>query len=433
MPLYMTRPISANSIEHHMTIKQLLLSFFIIIGTLQIGDAQQWVYNSSGTEIKGSYRYASLTSGANDNPRSSSIYINYYDLDQKYNIYLYEITGLECSDNTIQYFTDSDKTPQTFSVKSKSDGIETIAMTEIEDLTAFLSSVKNASHLTLSIKNTCGTGRDILFPMENAAEAIAFMTPSQEQVQEQASSSSIKSEQSNAMDNGKMEQMDSSSQEVLEQAQMPSSKQVQEQASSSSIKGELSDVMDSGEMEQMDSSPQEVIEQVQVPSSTEVQEQVSSSSIKGQASTDAEWARLTKRNKELDKKDSLLVVFQAQLDERELALIIKEQQIEAKARQAQSAPAVVSAPVETTTPAPTPIASTVVTSTSYPYRYVQFVATTAGRSYDQLSYIGQIISEQIPGRNITRYKVMGQWSDADIARVKNQLAQEGFQGAFESK
>jgi len=174
-----------------MAIKQIFISFILIIGATQISQAQMWVYNSSGTDTRGAYRYASLSSGADDNLRAASIYVNYYNLDQKYNIYLYEVTELECSENTIQYYTDTQPTVQTFSTPSKSDGIETIAMTEIEDLSTFLQAVEGANLLTIRINNNCGTGRDISFNMDNAADAVAFMTSAkgsakvQEQEQEQ--------------------------------------------------------------------------------------------------------------------------------------------------------------------------------------------------------------------------------------------------------
>lgn len=386
-----------------MTIKQLLLAIIILLSTNHLCDAQQWVYNSSGTETRGSYRYASLTSGATNNLRASSIYVNFYDIDQKYNIYLYEVTDLECSENTLQYFTDQDREPRSFGVASKSDGIETIAMTEIADLSTFLTSVKSCSVLTVRINNTCGTGRDIDFPMDNGAETVAFMTESTGKVQEQVSSSSVKSEMSEQVSKV--------------QEQVSSASEVQEQVSSSSIKSEMSE-------QQVVETVQEVISNPTV-SSTNNQKAPETKAIDSK-NIDAAWARLAQRNRELDRKDSLLVVFQSQLDERELIIIQLEQDLNSKMAQEQSQSSSYSAPV-VTSPAP------VVQTTNYPYRYVQFIATAEINNYDRLNYIGQVVTEQIPGKNTIRYKVMGQWSDADISRVKNQLSQEGFQGAFERK
>lgn len=387
-----------------MTFKQLFLSIVILVSAFQICQAQQWVYNSSGTETRGAYRYASLTSGATDNLRASSIYVNFYNIDQKYNIYLYEITDLECSDNTLQYFTDQDQEPKSFGVDARSDGIETIAMTEIEDLSTFMTSVKSASVLTVRINNTCGTGRDINFPMDNAAETVEFMT---EKVQDQVPSSSVNGE-------------------------------AQELVSSTSVKHEVEEQLSNTVDQVVVATPTQVAKPVQevvqtkeevstLPPSPIANQAVQTSTPTNSKNIDEEWARLARRSRELDRKDSLLVVFQSQLDERELGLIQKEQDIANRAAQVLSQPtSSYSAPVSSS-PAP------VDQSASYPYRYVQFIATSAVNNYDRLSYIGQIVTEQIPGRNTIRYKVMGQWSDADIARVKNELSQEGFQGAFESK
>ena len=398
----MVRP----SVEGHNTIsmtiiKQAFLSIIILVSICSISNAQQWAYNSSGTETRGSYRYASLKAGATESLRASSIYINFYDIDQKYNIYLYEVTELECSQNTIQYFTDVDREPRSFGVPSKSDGIETIAMTEIEDLSDFLTSVKSASVLTIRINNTCGTGREINFPMDNAVETVDFMTAAK--TEDQVSSSSVKT-----------------TSEVKEQ-ELSSSSNIQEQV-----------------VPNDDKKKTKVIEKHKVPTSStkENQEKKSQPVPSSQASKptiqelyksiDAEWERLARKEAQLDKLDSSLVVFQSQLDKRELDLILKEQALESQSAQVQHEPAQYVPPATTYT---APVAPTI----NYPYRYVQFIATSAVNNYDRLSYIGQIVTEQIPGRNTIRYKVMGQWSDADISRVKNQLLQEGFEGAFESR
>ena len=394
------------TVERHntlfMIIKHLSLTIIILLSTVHLCDAQQWVYNSSGTETRGSYRYASLTSGATDNLRASSIYVNFYDIDQKYNIYLYEVTDLECSENTLQYFTDQDREPRSFGVASRSDGIETIAMTEIEDLSTFLTSVKSCSELTIRINNNCGTGRNIKFPMDNGTEMVSFMT-------------------------------ESVGKQVVEQ--VSSAPKVQEQVSSESVKSEMS-AQAKETKEQISSShdASSALSGYRTPRGTSISSSDKTESKSAPATMpedskniDAEWARLAQRSRELDRKDSLLVLFQSQLDERELALIQQEQDLTSRATQVHSQPtASYSAPLASS-PAP------IVQTTSYPYRYVQFIATSAVNNYDRLSYIGQIVTEQIPGRNTIRYKVMGQWSDADIARVKNELSQEGFQGAFESK
>ena len=67
-----------------------------------------------------------------------------------------------------------------------------------------------------------------------------------------------------------------------------------------------------------------------------------------------------------------------------------------------------------------------------PFRFIQFVATTGGKTYDDLSYIGQVVSEKVPGKNIYRYKIRGRFSDEDVERVKRQLEQAGYPGAYEN-
>lgn len=66
------------------------------------------------------------------------------------------------------------------------------------------------------------------------------------------------------------------------------------------------------------------------------------------------------------------------------------------------------------------------------YRTVQFVATVSGKSYTQLEYLGDIITEQVPGKSIVRYKIGGNFSDADIKRVISQLSDHGFKESYEN-
>lgn len=66
-------------------------------------------------------------------------------------------------------------------------------------------------------------------------------------------------------------------------------------------------------------------------------------------------------------------------------------------------------------------------------RAIQFVATTGGKTYSELSYLGNVISEAVPGRNVYRYKISGNFSNSDVSRIIAALKTHGYSGAFESK
>jgi len=67
------------------------------------------------------------------------------------------------------------------------------------------------------------------------------------------------------------------------------------------------------------------------------------------------------------------------------------------------------------------------------FRYIQFVASTGGKTYYQYAYLGQIVTEQIPGKDIYRYKIKGKFDDQQVRDIINTLREEGFAGAFEVK
>lgn len=88
-----------------------------------------------------------------------------------------------------------------------------------------------------------------------------------------------------------------------------------------------------------------------------------------------------------------------------------------------------------TAPQPTASPTASVTTASSPpsrYRTVQFVATVPGKTYNELSYLGDLVTEQVPGKKIVRYKIGGNFSDADIRRVIAKLADHGYKGAYEN-
>lgn len=91
-------------------------------------------------------------------------------------------------------------------------------------------------------------------------------------------------------------------------------------------------------------------------------------------------------------------------------------------------------PIVTQTTAPPKLTQTQqrVSAPSYRYRTVQFVATVPGKSYSHLDYLGDLITEQVPGKSLVRYKIGGNFSDADILRVISNLSDHGFKGAYEN-
>lgn len=58
---------------------------------------------------------------------------------------------------------------------------------------------------------------------------------------------------------------------------------------------------------------------------------------------------------------------------------------------------------------------------------IQFIATKGGMIYDDLSDLGTVISERVPGKNIYRYKIR---TTLDPDYVISELAIRGFPGAF---
>jgi len=68
-----------------------------------------------------------------------------------------------------------------------------------------------------------------------------------------------------------------------------------------------------------------------------------------------------------------------------------------------------------------------------PLRTVQFIATSGGKTFSELAYLGNLVSEQVGDKNIFRYKIQGNFTDADVQHVIASLAIHGYKGAFEVK
>jgi len=132
---------------------------------------------------------------------------------------------------------------------------------------------------------------------------------------------------------------------------------------------------------------------------------------------------MSAKEAELNKKDSMIIEMQAQLDRRELDLLQKEQDLNKKVKDQTSQSASVSRDNSTV--------ASYDASRSYT-REVQFIAISRNKDFSHLDHLGEIVTERIPGRNLIRYKLKGQWTDAQVNTLKIVLAQEGYPGAFES-
>ena len=89
------------------------------------------------------------------------------------------------------------------------------------------------------------------------------------------------------------------------------------------------------------------------------------------------------------------------------------------------------APIPTSTksdpPAPNKPRSSNVTK---PLVRIQFTAQGAGMSFPKLSHLGEIHTEKVPGRNLYRYQLKGNYDSKAIDNVIKELAKLGFPEAF---
>ena len=153
---------------------------------------------------------------------------------------------------------------------------------------------------------------------------------------------------------------------------------------------------------------------------------------------------------ELDERGATIERKESELDAKEVALNLRESELNVKERNltekaaSLNSKAVSSSITATTAPATStpsqvievPQAQKVVSpppvSNPLPDRYIQFTATGAGKTFSNVSYLGQVVSEKVPGKNIYRYKVKGQFTDSDVNWVIGELEKLGYKGAFEN-
>ena len=90
-------------------------------------------------------------------------------------------------------------------------------------------------------------------------------------------------------------------------------------------------------------------------------------------------------------------------------------------------------PYETSPPPKTKeeVVATPTQEKQQPYRRIQFVATSAGKDFSRFAHLGEVVTEQVPGRNIQRYMIAGNFSDAKVKEIIQELARGGYSGAFE--
>jgi len=149
---------------------------------------------------------------------------------------------------------------------------------------------------------------------------------------------------------------------------------------------------------------------------------------------------------ELDEKEAVLDSRESDLDGREVSLNLRETELNAKEKDiAQKmvlieattsvsravASSVQSKPILTSQPEKV-IAPSTTADNSLPFRYIQFTATGGGKAFNNLAYLGEVVSEKVPGRNLYRYKIKGQFTDGDVSWVISELGSRGFSGAFEN-
>ncbi len=95
-------------------------------------------------------------------------------------------------------------------------------------------------------------------------------------------------------------------------------------------------------------------------------------------------------------------------------------------------PAAASPPPSTTALKTPPAKQLSPSAKSKPFRTIQFIATGPGNTFSELSHLGRIVSEKVPGKDIFRYKVVGNFDDADVKQVIAELGRLGYRGAFEN-
>jgi TolA-binding protein len=141
------------------------------------------------------------------------------------------------------------------------------------------------------------------------------------------------------------------------------------------------------------------------------------------ATISTQTSNIQAKQEALDQRDSDLHLRAQELKE-QMAEVEKQKSMIKTTPEPQSSPA-----VTTAVPSPPPPTRTV--ATQYRYRRIQFVATGPGKRFDNLSHLGEIVTEQVPGKAIVRYMVAGNFSDGDVSRIKRELAGAGYKGAFE--